>query len=159
MACWDRWLCMCVLVCVAERWRCIGGVFAATPGPDGWLVRGSVFILRHGDVGRFVIPWRCRVFHIAPHPWDHISSPHPQSPNRFIYGPRLYIHTLVSTHVCMLPQTLELMQMQAEAINTPFLKIKQRNTQNTILYHFPCGCLTIMLFYLLLCFAVFMMGL
>lgn len=67
-------------------WGCIGGIFVATRSPDGWLIQGSVFILRPGDIGRFVIPWRCRVFHIAPHPWDHISSPHPQSPNRFIYS-------------------------------------------------------------------------
>lgn len=102
--------------CVGVRWGCIGGVFAATHSLDGWLVRGSVFILRWGDIRRFVIPWCCRVFHIAPHPWDHISSPHPPSPNRFIYKlssctyippPNKGLHTAADTytHVCTLQTT------------------------------------------------------
>lgn len=90
--------------------------------------------MQHGDVGRFVIPRRCRLFHIAPHPWDHISSLHPQSPNRFIYRPRLYIHTPISTHARMLPLTHALMQMQARTINTPFLKIKRVNKHKTLFY-------------------------
>lgn len=146
--------CTYVFVCVAVRWRCIGGIFAATRGPDGWLERGSVFILRCSDVGRFVIPLRCRVFHIAPHPWDHISSPHPLSPNRFIYRLRCTIIPPFATHACMLPQTRTLMQMQARSINTHFLQIKHKNTHKTHLYLFPWGYLAITLFYLLLCLAL-----
>lgn len=133
-------VCADMFVCVGVRWGCIGGVFAATHSPDGWLVRGSVFILRRGDIRRFVIPWRCRVFHIAPHPWDHISSPHPQSPNRFIYrlSSCTYIYPL-PTHAYILLQTHILMHihnkqqacLSAEDHKHTFPEIKCMNTHNT----------------------------
>lgn len=148
-------VCMCVFVCVAVRWRCIGGIFAATHGPDGWLERGSVFILQSGDVGRFVIPQRCRVFHIAPHPWDHISSPHPQSPNRFIFRPRLYIHTPLSNTCTHAAADSYTHADAGEEHKHTFLKNQTwEHTQNTLLYLFPWGYLAISLFYLLLCIAL-----
>lgn len=120
----------CERVDVRVCWGCIGGVFVATHSPDGWLVRGSVFILQRGDIRRFVIPWRCRVFHIAPHPWDHISSPHPQSPNRFIYRlssctytppSNTCIHTGTDTYSCI--YTINSRRVQAlRTTNTTHLK-------------------------------------
>lgn len=124
--------------CVCVCWGCIGGVFVATHSPDGWLVQGSVFILRRGDIRRFVIPWRCRVFHIAPHPWDHISSPHPQSPNRFIY--RLSSCTYIPpSNTCILLQTRILMHIRykqqtcssTEDHKHTFSEIKSVNTHGT----------------------------
>lgn len=62
-----------------------GNVFVVIRVPDGWLLHSRVFIFPGSYVGRFVIPWRSLVFHIALHPGLHISSVHPQFPNRFIY--------------------------------------------------------------------------
>lgn len=74
---------------------CSGNVFVVIRIPDGWLLQSRVFIFPGSYVGRFVIPWRSLVFHIALHPRLHISSVHPQFPNRFIY--KLY-----STPPCLL---------------------------------------------------------
>lgn len=62
-----------------------GNVFVVIRIPDGWLLQSRVFIFPGSYVGRFVIPWRSLVFHIALDPGLHISSVHPQFPNRFIY--------------------------------------------------------------------------
>lgn len=89
--------------------------------------------MRQGDIRRFVIPWRCRVFHIAPHPWDHISSPHPQSPNRFIYRPSSCTHSppLQHMHIYYYRHIYSCIyainSRHVEALITPYLKYT--NTQ------------------------------
>lgn len=77
--------------CMGKEEGRSGNVFVVIRIPDGWLLQSRVFIFPGSYVGRFVIPWRSLVFHIALHPGLHISSVHPQFPNRFIY--KLY-----STH-------------------------------------------------------------
>lgn len=71
--------------CMGEEEGRSGNVFVVIRIPDGWLLQSRVFIFPGSYVGRFVIPWRSLVFHIALHPGLHISSVHPQFPNRFIY--------------------------------------------------------------------------
>ncbi len=108
--------------CMGKEEGRSGNVFVVIRIPDGWLLQSRVFIFPGSYVGRFVIPWRSLVFHIALHPGLHISSVHPQFPNRFIY--KLYPHPPVCCFFFC--YHLSLNRTQVYLVRSPYLYLFDR---------------------------------